>query len=335
MAGGATGFRVRKGAAFLAALLLAAAMAGCGGKSQTSAQGPQPAAVGSAGGAGVEAGTRGGSRGESAPTTSGGFAVLVAPASPSRIAPPSVSVLSPPGQGAEIQGVKWLVNGTETETGATLSPSLFGRGDRIRAVVTISASGKEMALATPEVVAANALPSVTEVSLDPRAPTAGGIVRASVQASDPDGDPLKFRYVWYVDNVAVAGEGDSLDLKGVKRGSWIHVAVTPNDGMADGAWKYSPRYQVVNAPPVVKSPSPASVPPSRILTHAIVAEDPDGDPLTYTLVKGPEGMTLSGSTITWKISDSQLDAPAEIVIRISDDGGASTDLTMSLTPRRP
>ncbi len=339
MAGGAMRIGGMGGAVILGTLLLAAMTAGCGGTRQPPAQGPTPAAggVGIAGG-GVGSGgvgTPGETREEAAPATSGGFAVFVTPSSPSRIAPPSVSVQSPPGQGSEIREVEWFVNGTGTGTAASLSPSMFSRGDRIRAAVTLRAAGKEMHLATPEAVAANALPAITEVALEPRAPTAGCVVRANVQAGDPDGDPLKFRYVWYVDNVVVAGDGDSLTLKGVKRGSWVHVAVTPNDGFADGAWRYSPSHQVVNAPPVVKSSSPTTVPPSRILTHVIVAEDPDGDPLTYTLAKGPDGVTLSGATVTWKISESQLDAPAEIVIRISDDGGASTDLTLNLTPRRP
>jgi len=232
----------------------------------------------------------------------GGFSVIVAPSSPSRIAPPSVSVKSPPGQGAEILSVKWLVNGAERESGRTLSPSGFLRGDRIQAIVKMRAGADEKILTTPEVVAVNALPAVTDVRIEPQAPTNGSTVRAVVQAQDPDGDPLSFKYQWFVDNVAVPG-GDSMALKGVKKGSWVHVAVIPNDGFADGAWKFSPRYQVVNAPPVVKSTSPTSIPPSRVLTHTIVAEDPDGDPLTYTLVKGPEGLTLSGATLTWKVTD--------------------------------
>jgi hypothetical protein len=57
--------------------------------------------------------------------------------------------------------------------------------------------------------------------------------------------------------------------------------------------------------------------------------------LTYTLVKGPEGMSLSGATLTWKVSDRDLDRSAEIIIGISDNDGASTVLTMTLNPRKP
>jgi hypothetical protein len=265
----------------------------------------------------------------------GGFTVVVIPWTPSRITPPSVSVKSPLGQGAEIASVQWLVNGAERESGQSLSPSGFQRGDRIRAVVKLRVAGGEKLVETPEVVAGNGLPAVADVRLEPQAPVSGSPVRAVVSARDPDGDPLTIKFRWYVDNVVVPGDGETLSLTGVKKGSWVHAAATPNDGFADGVWKFSSRHQVVNAPPVVKSTAPTTVPPSRVLTHTVVAEDPDGDPLTYTLVKGPEGMALSGSTLTWKVSDRDLDRTAEVVVRISDDDGASTVLTMVLNPRMP
>jgi hypothetical protein len=212
---------------------------------------------------------------------------------------------------------------------------MFERGDRLRAVVKLRAGGGESQITTPEAVAVNALPAVADVRIESQALITGSTVRAVVKAQDPDADTLTFKYKWYVDDLVVPGESDTLTLKGVKKGSWIHVAVTPNDGFSDGAWKYSSRHQVVNAPPVVKSQAPTTIPPSRVLTHAIVAEDPDGDPLTYALEKGPEGATLSGATLTWKVSDRDLGRTAELVIRISDDDGASTLLTMNLNPRKP
>jgi hypothetical protein len=201
--------------------------------------------------------------------------------------------------------------------------------------VKLRAGGAEILLTTPDVVAANALPGVTDVRIEPQAPTAGSTVRAIVQGHDADGDSLKYEFKWYVNDLPVAGESESLVLTGVKKGSWIHVSVTPNDGFADGAWKESPRYQVINAPPVVRSQPPTTIPPSRILTHAIVAEDPDGDPLTYTLVSGPEGCALSGATLTWQVADADLGRTAKVVIRISDDDGASTIFSMLLNPQKP
>jgi hypothetical protein len=273
--------------------------------------------------------------GESVVPAGKDVSVFVVPSSPSRISPPSVSVRTAPGQGAEIGNVTWFVNGAQQADAYLLAPALFRRGDKIKAVVRLRTGGEETVRTTPEVQAGNALPVVEQVRIEPQAPTTGSTVRAVVSARDPDGDPLTFRYQWYIDDVLVPGEGDSFSLQKVRKGSSVHVRVTPNDGFAEGGWKYSPRHEVVNALPVVKSQAPTTIPSSRLLTYPIVAEDPDGDPLTYTLVKGTEGMTLAGPVLTWNVSDEDLDRPAEIVIRISDNDGGGTVLTMNLTPRKP
>ena len=317
-------------AAVFLALSLVAAGTGCGKKEGPSAQSASQAIPGGPSGGEAPAAARG----EISVPAGGGSIVVVAPSSPSLISPPSVSVKSPPGQGAEIIDVKWFVNGAEKESGQALPPSSFRRGDAIKAIVKLRAGGGEARITTPEVTAVNALPAVEEAGMEPRAPVSGGSVRIIVRGSDPDGDPLTYKFQWYVDDQPVPG-GETIVLKGVKKGSWVHASASPNDGFADGAWKYTPKHQVVNAPPVVKSNPPTSVPPSRLLTHTITAEDPDGDPLTFVLEKGPEGATLSGATLTWKVSDGDLGRTAEIVIRISDDDGASTVLSMNLNPRKP
>ena len=236
MAGSVTWRRAWRGfPALLLAFCLTASGAGCGKKEGQSPQGT-PGAQGfpSENAAGE---TR---QGSNPVSSGGGFSVFVVPSSPSRIAPPSMSVKSPPGRGADVLNVQWFVNGSEQESGPTLSPSRFQRGDRIRAAVKLRAGGEEILLTTPEVIAVNALPGAADVRLDPRAPFSGSTVRAVVQARDPDGDPLTYKYQWYVNDSPVAGNGDSLALTGVKKGSSVYVTVTPNDGFADGAWKRVP-----------------------------------------------------------------------------------------------
>jgi hypothetical protein len=188
---------------------------------------------------------------------------------------------------------------------------------------------------TPEVIAVNALPAVSDVRIEPSAPTAGGTVKAVVTAQDPDGDAVSVKFQWYVDDRPVGGNADTLILRDAKKGSWVHVSATPNDGSSDGAWKSSARHQVVNSPPTVKSDLPKEVPPDRRFVYRIVAEDADGDPLSYALTKGPPGMFISGSTLEWQVPPEYIGTNVEAVVVISDGDGGQTVQTVSMTIQPP
>jgi hypothetical protein len=257
--------------------------------------------------------------------------VRISPSSPSRVSPPLLLVDGVGGgEDREFQDVEWLVNGISYGGGERMDPDWIHKGDRIRARGMVRIGGEEVSFETREVVAGNCPPEIGTVRLEPKAPTTGNKVKASVTYSDPDGDPVTLKYQWFIDDREVPGEGEELTLAGVKKGSWVHVRVSTNDGTAAGSWKYSPKHQVVNSLPVVKSHLPAEVPPDRKFSYRIVAEDPDGDTLTYDLVKSPPGMVLSGSTLEWDVPDEVLGKRVEVVVNISDGDGGQTICTLSM-----
>jgi hypothetical protein len=273
---------------------------------------------------------------QDAPPRKKGITVKITPSTPPRTSPPVLQVGNAPLEtDREFRSVRWLVSGREYSGRERLDPEIFHKGDRIRAGGTIRIGGEEISFETLEVVAGNTPPEIGDVRLEPKALTTGGTVKAVAAGTDPDGDPVRMRFTWFVDDKEVPGEGEQMVLSGVKKGSWIHVRVSTHDGTAEGSWKYSPKYLVVNSLPVVKSRPPEEIPPDRRFSYRIEAEDPDGDPLSYDLVKSPPGMVLSGSTLEWEVPEDVFGKTLEVVVAISDGDGGKTvcTLTMIIHPR--
>jgi hypothetical protein len=145
--------------------------------------------------------------------------------------------------------------------------------------------------------AGNARPVLHAVSLDPSAPVSGERVRAVVDASDPDGDPLRLGFRWRLDGQRSDAGGPAFDLPERARGLRLEVQVVATDGKLESepagaaAW-------VENQPPVIESLviEPATeITVERELVASAFAVDPDGDPLELTY--------------TWLVNDTPVDAP--------------------------
>jgi len=273
-------------------------------------------------------------RGGGEPVRGPKVSAVIVPPSPSRILPPRISVGGSGGQPVPLVDVRWKVEGGVVAEGERLPPAMFRKGDTISAIVTVRTAEGTVSMETPSVTAVRSLPSVTDVRLEPTPIRTGDTVKAVVTAENPDESPLTFRYKWYVDDVQAPGDGSELASNDVGKGAWVHVMVVPNDGISDGAWKYSPKHKVANSPPVVKDDPPTVIQPGGFFLHTIRAVDPDGDALAYALEKAPPGMILNGAVLQWQLPDDAYGKSVQVVVRISDNDGGVTATTFTMTPRK-
>lgn len=74
----------------------------------------------------------------------------------------------------------------------------------------------------------------------------------------------------------------------------------------------------VNQPPFISSAAQDSATATRGYNYQVLAGDPDGDELMYTLLVAPQGMTINGTgMVAWEVPNTPHVMPA-VTIRVSD-----------------
>lgn len=169
---------------------------------------------------------------------------------------------------------------------------------------------------------------IETVSNDPR----DGF-RAEIISEDPEGGEVDYMYQWKLNGEDLYGEtGEFLEWKNeFGKGDRLSIEVIPFDDEAEGVWKSEGSFTIPNAPPVIKS-SPEGAVSGNNFSYKVIAEDPDGDPVTLTLQNAPEGMELDPETgeITWTFSGDD-SGSYNIDITATDSDGAYTVQNVSFT----
>lgn len=140
----------------------------------------------------------------------------------------------------------------------------------------------------------NQPPSAAEIVITPGAPVFGQefsvvLVTPSV---DPDGDPVSYTYAWTVDGVASDVTGATVaGGSATSRQVWS-VTVTPTDG-TDAGPATTAMATVKNSPPSAPGLSFNPVQPTQGDSIELVFDpapfDPDGDPLTVSIIWYDDG----------------------------------------------
>jgi RHS repeat-associated protein len=165
--------------------------------------------------------------------------------------------------------------------------------------------------------------------------TVSELFRYDAWAFDPEGDPLTFSLYNAPNGMVVDAEtGIVVWIPTTDQVSTHDVVLRVDDGN-DGVTLQS--FQVTvslpNAPPVVTS-TPAG--PATVLLpyeYQIVAQDAEGDPLTYQFAQGftpPAGMNLSSTgLLTWTPTGEI--AAQQVIVQVNAQNGPDTTYTFTLT----
>lgn len=229
--------------------------------------------------------------------------------------------------GRETATYQWQKDGQplDGENSLQLSKSRLSKGDRISVVVT---AGGEQGDAS--ITIGNSPPEVTSVPFRPENVYAGVDITVAPVGSDPDADAVGFRYHWTINDKEVPE--DTPVLKGTlfKRGDKINLIVIPYDQDGEGKPLVSQNMIIPNGPPRIISDPPEFH--GGVYTYQVIAEDPDGDPLSYALASAPPGMSVDARTgmIRWNIDEKSAGTHVVEVIA-QDPGGLKASQKYSLT----
>lgn len=225
--------------------------------------------------------------------------------------------------GGEGLALRWERNGEALEVRAdTLDTTGFKKGDRIRLVAGQGGPGE-----TVETVLINTRPVVRSVSFKPGALSRGVDITAEVEGWDVDGDPLSYEYQWSVNGDEIYSEtGQTLHGDKFQRGDEVSLRVVPDDGEAEGASFDAVAGQIRNSPPRFTSTPPAEF--SGTFVYKPTVTDPDRDVVTFSILKGPQGMKESGGTIEWNAKGQS--GAFEVTLSADDGNGGQSMQTFEL-----
>ncbi len=218
--------------------------------------------------------------------------------------------------------IQWLVNDVPDEFAQSnwFDTGKLTKGETV--MVAVIKGNEEYH--SNEVVIGNTPPYIISAKLFPELPSAVSSFTTEVRGSDIDDDYMAYKYKWSV-NGQYRGDDSYLETDLI-RGDIVSVEISPVD-REDTGKSVKLNREILNAQPIVTESNPVFH--GSTYSHRIAVSDPDGDTLTYTLKKGPKGMSIDESgMLTWKVkSDDSGDHDIEVLI--NDNNGAEILLPIS------
>lgn len=215
---------------------------------------------------------------------------------------------------------EWEINGAiiPGEQTSTLKKGRFKKGDAIK--VRLLLNGGSETVVTDQAVVVNSPPRIASIKFEPFPPTKRDTLTPLITATDADGDSIAYTYKWLKEDGSVLGTEPSIKGSLFNKNDKIILEVVPSDGQINGP-VFRTAVVIANSNPKITS-IPAAF-SGKEYSYQVIAEDPDQDPITYTLSKGPAGMTIDRKTGLVKWAFTEKDAGSyPIEIEASDPDGA-------------
>ena len=194
-------------------------------------------------------------------------------------------------------------------------------------------SGPPMTQA-PSARSGNRPPVVESVRLDPASPKPGQHVRAIAQGSDPDGDPVEFKYLWRIGGSPLADTTSEVSVGAVAKGSPIEVTVVGNDGHLESQ-PFVARGIVANQPPelvAVQLQPPGDINAGSPIVANPQAMDADGDTLSYHYSWWVNGHAAGGDEAS--LDTSKLHRGDTVKVRVVANDGTDDSNAIESPPIR-
>ena len=177
---------------------------------------------------------------------------------------------------------------------------------------------------------ANNLPVVT--SVQPPTARVNLVYSFNLSATDADNDSLSYYLIAGPGNATLSTDGTFSWTPSAADVGTEAASVKVSDGKGYTVYNFTVKVHLENRAPMFNN-MPLSLKPSAgsEWTFTPMASDPDGDPVTFSLARGPAGMTVDSATgvLHWTPSPSQKGAfPVSLA---ASDGIATTYLNFTLT----
>jgi hypothetical protein len=180
---------------------------------------------------------------------------------------------------------------------------------------------------SPEVVIGNSPPVVTDLSIIPVDAKTVDKLEANYNYYDADGDlETDSQIRWFRNDVhqAELDNQKSIGRSYTQKGESWHFVITPNDGINFGSEMESPKIQILNSLPEIRSPKITNLFPrgDEDLSISYVFYDSDGDSENQTEIRWyMNGMLIPefNDLRTIPANDTEKDQSWHYLIRASDD----------------